>query len=68
MSVIELHVAGADVAVPPKTPSPADSAPRKLEYQIPVSDNPVYQALFADGITTAVVTLNHRSFCRDFGQ
>ena len=32
MSVIE-HVAGDDVAVPPKTPSPANSASRKLGYQ-----------------------------------
>ena len=33
MSVIEQHAAGADVAVPPKTPSRANSAPRKLEHQ-----------------------------------
>jgi hypothetical protein len=33
MSVIEQHVADADVAVPPKTPSPANSASRKLGYQ-----------------------------------
>jgi hypothetical protein len=43
MSVIEQHLAGADVAVPPKTPSPANLASRKLGYQIPVSDKGVSQ-------------------------
>jgi hypothetical protein len=41
MSVIERHVAAADVAVPPKTLSPAKSASRKFGYQTPVSDKPV---------------------------
>jgi hypothetical protein len=33
MSVIEQHVAATDVALPPKTLSPAKSASRKLGYQ-----------------------------------
>jgi hypothetical protein len=43
--VIEQHVAGADLGVPPKTPSPADSASRRLGAKPPVSDNAVYQEL-----------------------
>jgi hypothetical protein len=35
--------------------------------RFPLTENPVYQALFADGIT-AVVTLRHRESCCDFGQ
>jgi hypothetical protein len=45
VSVIEQNVAGVDVAVPPKTPSPANSASLGWATKLPVSENAVSQDL-----------------------
>ena len=45
MSVIEQHAAGAEMAVPPKIPSPANSASRGCDTKIPVSEDAVSRDL-----------------------